>query len=310
MDNIIQLIRTLMGQLEDLRAFVQIAEHQSIGKAAESMGIAKSAMSRKLRLLEERMQTELIVRTTRQWALTESGRQLYERGVGVLTAVDELDDKVRNESSELKGEIRISVPLYFGKAVLSNPLLTFAKDHPAVHLKVDFSDRIVDVVRENYDFVVRIANLPDSSLIARKLCETQHVYCASKEYLASHPPINHLHDMRHHKVIQFGPSQRFKWTAKSPAGKLESVSLTASLNSDDGAFLIEAAEKGIGVTRVPDFMAEAALQCGSLVRVLEQFPPDPRGIYAVYPTTKYLPARTRALLDYIVGEMSQNKLED
>ncbi len=294
-----------MGQLEDLHAFVQIVEHESIGKAAAAMGIAKSAMSRKLRLLEERMQTELIVRTTRQWALTEAGRQYYERGLNVVIAFQELDKTVQSERGDLAGVIRMSVPLYFGKSVLTQPLLEFAEAHPDVHLKIDFSDRMVDVVRENYDFVVRIANLPDSSLIARKLCEAQHVFCASAKYLEASPALNTLHDLQHHKIIQFGPSQRFKWTAKTPTGKMESVSLSASLNSDDGAFLIDAATQGLGVTRVPDFMVEAALKSGELVRVLEHSKPDPKGIFAVYPATKYLPARTRALLDFLVSRVSK-----
>ena len=155
-----------MGQFEDLRAFVQIVEHESIGKAAEAVGIAKSAMSRRLRLLEERMRTELIARTTRHWVLTEAGRQYYERGVDILAALEETEARVRNDSHGLKGTIRLSVPLYFGQAVLSAPLLEFAKLHPEVHLKIDFTDRLVDLIGESYDFVVRISNLPDSSLIA------------------------------------------------------------------------------------------------------------------------------------------------
>ena len=119
-----------MGQIEELRAFVQIVEQESIGKAAEQAGIAKSAMSRKLRLLEERMQTVLITRTTRQWALTEAGRQYYDRGLDIIHAFDEFEAQVRNENLELKGEIRISVPLYFGQISLSSVLLEFADEYP------------------------------------------------------------------------------------------------------------------------------------------------------------------------------------
>jgi len=296
-----------MGQLEDLRAFVQIAEHQSIGKAAEAAGIAKSAMSRKLRLLEERMQTELVVRTTRQWALTEAGRQYYERGQQVLTAVDELDGSIKNDSNVLTGSIKLSVPLYFGKNVLSGPLLAFANTHPAIHLSVDFTDRLVDVVRENYDFVIRIANLPDSSMIARKLCQTQHVFCASQKYLQTNPAIAELRDLQQHNIIQFGTSLRFKWSARAAGGKLESVALKSTLNTDDGDFLLEAAINGLGVTRIPQFLAAPALNSGKLVRVLEHATPEPRGIFALYPTTKYLPTRTRALLDFLATTLSETR---
>lgn len=295
-----------MGQIEDLRAFVQIVEHESIGKAAEAVGIAKSAMSRRLRLLEERMQTELIVRTTRQWALTEAGRQYYERGLDIILAFDEIEAQVRNESRVLRGEIRLSVPLYFGKAVLSAHLLEFAKLHPELHLKVNFSDRVVDVIGENYDLVVRISDLPESSLIAQKLCETRHVFCASTDYLADHPVIETPADLRAHRVIQFGHARRFKWSAKTSGGKDILVPLTSVINSDDGAFLIDAAVQGLGITRVPDFMVQAALETGRLIHILDQYEPKPRGIFIVYPATRYLPARTRALLEFLLARVSSD----
>jgi len=139
-----------MGQIEDLRAFVQIVEHESIGKAAEQAGIAKSAMSRKLRLLEERLQAELITRTTRQWALTEAGRQYYERGLGVIESVDEFEAQVRKDTLGLKGDIRLSVPLYFGQMRLTTPLLEFANNYPDVRLNIEFNDRLVDVIAEHF----------------------------------------------------------------------------------------------------------------------------------------------------------------
>ena len=172
-----------MGQIEDLRAFVQIVEQGSIGKAAEQAGVAKSAMSRKLSLLEKRLQVDLIARTTRQWALTESGREYYERGLSVISSFDELEAQVTNESVALRGEIKLSVPLYFGRANLSSHLLAFCKEHPEVKLNIEFSDRLVDVVDERFDMVVRISELPDSTLIARRLCQTRHVYCASPDYV-------------------------------------------------------------------------------------------------------------------------------
>ncbi len=289
-----------MGQIEDIRAFVQIVEQESIGKAAEQAGIAKSAMSRKLRLLEERMETVLIARTTRQWSLTEAGRQYYERGLGVIHAVDEFEAQVRNEDLELRGEIRISVPLYFGKTSLTAPLLEFAKRYPEVHLNVEFSDRTVDVIGEHFDLVVRITELQDSSLIARKLCQTRHLICASPAYLAETEKITEPRDIQSHRIIQFGSAKRPKWTFTSPGGKDTVVSLNASMNSHDGAFLIDAAEQGLGLVRVPDFMANTSLDAGRLVEILKLYVIRPRGIYIVYPEARYLPHRTRALMEFLM----------
>ncbi len=288
-----------MGQLEELRAFVQIAELESIGKAAEQAGIAKSAMSRRLRMLEERMQTVLISRTTRQWALTEAGRQYYERGSDILHAIDEFESQVRNDNVELRGDIRLSVPLYFGHASLSSHLLAFAKAHPEVRLNVEFSDKLVDVISEHHDMVIRISDLPDSSLIARKFCETRHVFCASPDYIANSAAIKEPHDFQDHRILHFGSAKRPKWTFTTPRGKDIVVSLTASMNTQDGAFLISAAEQGMGIARVPDFLAQAPLKEGRLVQVLKAYQLKPRGIYFVYPTTRYLPQRTRALMDFL-----------
>ena len=292
-----------MGQIEDLRAFVQIVEQGSIGRAAEQAGIAKSAMSRKLRLLEERMQAVLIARTTRQWALTEAGREYYERGLGVITAFDEFEAHVRNENVDIRGEIRLSVPLYFGKISLSSHLLEFSKRHPAVQLNIEFNDRLVDVIDEQFDLVVRISELPDSTLIARKLCQTRHVYCASPEYIANNPPISEPPDIRAHRIMQFGSSKRPKWTFSSPGGKNITVSLTASMNSHDGAFLLEAAEQGLGIVRVPDFLAQSSLETGRLVQLLKPYELKPRGVFIVYPTARYLPHRTRVLMEYLLDSV-------
>jgi DNA-binding transcriptional LysR family regulator len=288
-----------MGQIEELRAFVEIVEQESIGKAAEQAGIAKSAMSRRLRLLEERMQTVLITRTTRQWALTEAGRQYYDRGVDIIHAFDEFEAQVRHENLELKGEIRISIPLSFGHLSLSSHLVEFSNTHPDVRLTIEFSDRLVDVIGENFDFVVRISELQDSSLIARKFCQTHHVLCASPDYLADNSPITQPHDIQNHRIIQFGFSKRPKWTFTSPRGKDITVPLTSFLNSQDGAFLISAAELGAGIVRVPDFLAKTPLQAGRLAQVLDTYKHKTQGIYFLYPTTRYLPQRTRALIDFL-----------
>ena len=293
-----------MGQLEDLQAFVQIVEQGSIGKAAEQAGVAKSAMSRKLKLLEERMQAVLIARTTRQWSLTEAGREYYERGLGVITAFEEFESQVRNDNRALTGEIKISVPLYFGRVNLTPHLIKFAKQHPDVHLNIEFSDRIVDVISEQFDLVVRISEMPDSSLIARQLCETRHLYCTSPAYIADNESIEEPRDLQRHRIIQFGPSKRMKWHFKSAAGKQISVPLSPAMNTHDGEFLIEAAEQGLGIIRVPDFLAQSSIDSGKLMQVLSTYELTPRGIYLVYPTARYLPHRTRALTEYLLEHVT------
>lgn len=288
-----------MGDIEDLRAFAQIVEQGSISKAAQQSGVAKSAMSRKLRLLEDRMQTELITRTSRQWSLTEAGREYYDRGVGLISAFDEFEASVRNENKALRGDIRISVPLYFGKVNLTPHLLNFASAHPDVRFDIDYNDRLVDVINEHFQLVIRISELPDSSLIARKLCETRHIYCASPEYLNHNTEITHPQDLREHRIIQYGSARRPQWRFTASNSRTATVSLTASMNSHDGEFLIKAAEHGLGVIRVPDFIAQTSLDNGHLVQILQPYVLKPHGIYVMYPSSRYLPQQARTLMDYL-----------
>jgi len=291
-----------MGQLEDVRTFVEIVDQGSIGKAAEQAGIAKSAVSRKLRLLEERMQAVLIARTTRQWSLTEAGREYYERGLAIIAAFDEFEAHVRNDNVDLRGDIKLSVPLYFGKVGLSAHLLEFAKQNPAVQLNIDFNDRMVDVINEHFDLVVRISEMRDSSLIARPLCETRHICCASPEYIKSHGHIHKPEDLKGHSIIQFGSTKRPTWTFHASSGKTTDVKLSATLNSHDGAFLIEAAEHALGIIRVPDFLAKPSLDSRRLVQLLTPYAQQPRGIFIVYPSSRYLPQRTRALMEHLLAQ--------
>lgn len=288
-----------MGQLEDLRAFVRIVEHESIGKAAEQAGVAKSALSRRLRLLEDRLGTELISRTTRQWALTPAGRSYFAHARRIISAVEEADAEIANEELETGGEIRISAPQHYGTRVLSDKLVKFGELNPNIHLYVDFDDRFADLIREGYDLAVRISDLPDSSLIAKTIGHTQRVFCASPEYLGSHPTIECPDDLKAHRIIQVGRVGRFKWTFEEKGKKPKQVALTSTFNSNNGEVLLDAARSGQGVVRLPDFIAGDALKNGVLVRVLERWEPAPLPISILYAATHHQPRRVRKLLNFL-----------
>ncbi len=293
-----------MGQMEDLRAFVLIVENESIGKAAEMEGIAKSAMSRKLRLLEERLGTGLITRTTRQWSLTSAGKSYFAHAQRIISALDEADAEIGNEQLDSGGDIVLAAPLHYGTQVLSERLVGFARDHPKIRLNVDFEDRFVDLVSEQYDLAIRISHPADSSLMARKIGETRHVFCASPGYLESASKITQPSDLRDHKIIQHGRAKRFKWRFCPKGERPTEVSLSSDFNSNNGDLLIGAALAGLGIVRVPDFLAETALNTGRLVRVLENCEPPPLQISMVYPATHHQPKRVRMLMDYILENPS------
>lgn len=294
-----------MGQIEDVRAFVRIVEMESIGKAAEHYGTAKSAMSRKLKMLEERLQTELITRTTRQWALTDAGRQYYARAVDILSALDEADAEMRSEKRTLRGEIRLSVPVHYGNCVLAPHLLDFIDANRGVHLISDFTDRFVDLVGEHYDLAIRISRPADSSMIARKLGTSQHMFCASPDYLAEHSAISQPTDLKSHRILSIGHSARFKWSFGARNGKTAGVSLGAAHNTNNGEFLVDAAARGMGIVRLPDFLAKPAIGAGKLAEILPDHRPPPLEVHIVYPASRHLPARVRGLIDHLVDRVNR-----
>ena len=288
-----------MGQLEDFRLFVHIVDNGGISKTAASLGIAKSAISRRLSQLESRMGVNLIVRSARQWYLSEAGKQLYQRASSILLDMDDIYAELGRQNCVEHGNIRISVPLHFGLNVLSAALLEFSTLYPKVHLTVDFNDRMVNLVEERYDLSVRISQLKDSSLISKKIGEISHVICASPDYLNNAEKIKDLDDLKRHQILQFGPAKKFRWSADNSNGKPVNVSLTSSMNSDNGQFLVNAAKQGLGIIKLPIFFVQAELNQGTLVKALENFIHEPFGIYALYPETRHLPRRVRLLLDFL-----------
>lgn len=288
-----------MGQFEDYRMFVQVVESESISKAAAKLGIVKSAVSRRLSQMEDTLGTVLITRTARQWAITDAGQVLFERAIRIIAEVDDTNAILRNEHSVERGPIQIAMPLHFGMDFLSPALLEFARKYPQIHLTADFSDRMVNLAEEKYDISIRISQLQDSSLISKKLGEVAHVFCASPTYLAQAPELHTPQDLKQHKILQYGPSKRFKWVLLDARRREFQISLTSTLNSNNGQFLAEAVKDGQGITRLPEFLVQDALDAGTLVKVLEGYTQHIFGMYALYPETRHLPHRVRLLLDFM-----------
>ena len=214
-----------MGQLEDMSAFVRIVESGSISLAANQLGVAKSAVSRRLTELEERLGVQLLQRTTRQSSLTEAGRSYYQRALQILADVSELNAATSNTKAQLEGVIKIAVPLTFGLQQLAPAINAFAVAHPGLVIHIDFSDRKVDIVEEGFDLAVRIAELQDSTHIARRLAPIQIILCASPAYLKQHGTPEKPQDVKAHRTLQYALMPRSSWTFISPDGKQATVAI-------------------------------------------------------------------------------------
>lgn len=292
----------VMNQFEDMHTFVRIVEAGSITKAAEQLNTVKSAISRRLTGLEARLGVSLLTRTTRTQTLTEHGESYYQQCLRIITDVEETEALLKNAHSALSGTIKIAAPLSFGLKHLHKPIRAFQAMHPNILLDIDFNDRKVDLVEEGFDLAIRIANLEDSTLIAKRISQIKIILCASPDYLAKHAKISHPHDLFHNHVKLHYKSQPDIWPFTSPSGEKTNVKVPQYLVSNNGDFLCQAAIAGAGLIYTPDFICYQAVKSGQLIPILsDHLSQNEIPIYAVYPQTRHLSQRVRQLVDFLAS---------
>lgn len=287
-----------MGQLEDMQVFIRIVEAGGIGKAAEQLGLAKSAVSRRLTELEQRLGSRLINRTTRQSSLTETGSVYYQRALTLVDYVDELNQELIAKDNTATGHLRIAVPLSFALMHLTSAIDDFTKQHTELTIQMDFSDRLVDVVEEGFDLVLRIGKLKDSSLQARKVADIRHVLLASPEYLQQAGEPSRPEDLKQHQYLKYDGSGSNKSLFDSE-GIEYPLNAQVKMSANNGDFLKSMAIAGQGITSLPSFLVWQELAQGRLVRVLDDFHLETTQAYAMYPQNRYLPKRARLFIEFI-----------
>jgi len=299
-----------MGQLEDIQVFVRVVEAGGIGKAADQLNLAKSAVSRRLADMEDRLETKLINRTTRKSSLTEAGQIYYDKALSVLDAVIEMNQMTVTRKASLEGTLRLAVPLSFGLEHLSPALDCFAQAHPNLTLQVDFSDREVDLVEEGFDLAFRITDLKDSTIQARKIAPIRFVLCASPSYLETHGTPQSAEDLKQHKILRYGSKGAENWHLIGPDNKERHLNLPSHLYSNNGSFLLNMAKAGHGIALEPTFIAWEALATGELVPVLTDYHIPMMHAYAVYPQNRFLSQKARAFIDFLVTRFGNNAYWD
>ncbi len=294
-----------MNKLREIECFIAVAELGSFVKAADALGISKAAVSRTVLELEARLGSRLMQRTTRRLSLTEAGTLYLERCKQIVAALEEADDLLSAGAAKPSGLLRINAPLTFGVLHLAPLWPMFMEQHEDVALDITLSDRIVDIIDEGYDMAIRIARLSDSSLVHRKLTSTSLHVCASPAYLDKHGTPRHPQDLARHQTISYSYNQsKDEWQFNGPEGPV-GVRISSRMHVNNGDSCVQAALGGIGITRQPTFMIDQYLRSGQLVPVLADYTSPELGIYAVYPSRAHLPAKVRAMLDFLTGAFEQ-----
>lgn len=290
-----------MDRFENMQAFVRVVEAGSISGAADQLDVAKSAVSRRLKELEAHLGVELFHRTTRRMNLTETGRAFYHQSVRILDDVLEAELAASQAHSELQGMLRVALPLSFGLMHLGPAINDFSQQYPKIEFDLDFNDRQVDLMQEGFDLAIRIANLPDSSLIARRLANIQLVMCASPEYLKRMGVPQTPDDLiKHHCLVYNLLRDADHWSLHDVDNTLMKIKLNTTLKASSGEFLRDAAVNGQGIVLLPSFIVYQEIEKGRLVPLLADYSAAKLAAYAIYPQTRHLSQRVRAFVDFLV----------
>lgn len=289
-----------MDKFAEMSAFAAVVEAGSFVRAADALGLSKTAVSRLVGDLEARLGARLLHRTTRRLSLTPEGEVFLDRCRQVLGDVAEAEAELSSHSGEAIGRLRINVPVTFGLLHLAPLWPAFMALHPKVELDVTLADRLVDLVDEGYDLAVRIARLQASSLVSRQLTSTRLVLCASPQYLSQHGSPKHPAELARHAVISYTLlSMGDRWEFEGPEGVV-SVTVTPRMRTNSGDTCCAAALQHQGLVLQPSFLVGTHLASGALVEVLPHYRSIELGVYVVYPSRKHLAPKIRALTDFLV----------
>lgn len=294
-----------MDRFQEMRVFVAVVEAGSFVGAADALNLSKAAVSRTVSELELRLGVRLLHRTTRRLSLTEEGEVFFARCKDLLAAVAEAEAEVSERRGQAVGALKVSAPFSYGVLRLAPLWGSFMAAHPQIRLDVTLSDRFVDLVDEGFDLAVRIARLPSSSLVSRRLSATRLVLCASPRYLRKHGRPRRPADLAGHAVLAYSLlAAGDTWEFEGPQGP-EPVRVQPLMRSNSGDTCRAVALAHQGIVLQPDFLVGEDVQAGRLVELMPEYRSPELGVYAVYPSRKHLLPKVRRLIDHLAQALGE-----
>lgn len=285
--------------------FISVVETGSFTAAAEKVHLTRSAVAKSIATLEMRLKIRLFNRTTRKVVLTDEGARYYELCKKIMTELSDIESVLHDGQMAVEGRVRISAPVLFGRHCIAPVLRLLINEHQQLNVEAEFSDRVVDVLAEGFDLAIRIGAIADSSsLVARKIGSQRMAIFASPEYLnASGTPLS-IGDLKSHTAILYGRTmQEITWRVIDDDGKTQEVSMIGRELYDDLQVVADSAVKGGGLAWLPRWLGSPYVEAGQLNLVMDSDQVESVNIFAVWPHTKYLPLRTRLLIDKLVVQV-------
>lgn len=289
----------MVDDIESMALFTEVVRCRSFTGAAQAVGIAKSAVSKRIARLEERLGVRLLIRTTRRLALTDEGARFHEHCVALVAAAEAAEASVAGASRAPRGPLRVNAPVTLAQMHLADAIAAFLVRWPAIEVDLSADDRLVDVVEGGFDVVVRVGRLGDTSLVARRLATDRLVVCGAPDYLDARGRPAAPGDLVDHNCLHYARvSRRGEWRFRG-AGGAYVVPVAGNLTTGDGTVLRRAAIAGLGLAVLPLFMVADDVAAGRLELVLDGARRAEIGVFALYASRRQLPARTRLLLDHL-----------
>lgn len=289
--------------LNEISAFISIVQNGGLSRAAESTGIPKATLSRKLAQLESRLGTVLLRRTTRKITLTKAGEEYFNRCSQLLKEIEETEKAVIQEQQAPKGILKFTAPVDTGTYPLAPILVKFMAQYPDIKLDIMYTDRRVDMIAEGFDVALRAGVLTSNTLKAKKIGRERFILVASKTYLKKNPAIKSVKDLNTHRLLGFNPQKdAIEWQLKSPDGK-SNIQVNPCFRTTSLSSTLAMAIEGAGIALIPRFMVMEAIKAGKLEHILENVYSERGEFSLVYPEQRFLPPKVRVFIDFMSDEL-------
>jgi len=297
-----------MDRIRQVQVFIQVMESGNFTRAAEALSIPRSTVSTTIQALEDRLEAQLLQRTTRQVVPTHDGLQFLEAAQTLVDAFEAAESIFRQRPQQAEGRLHVDIPSRIGRRIVIPALPEFLKQNPRVKLEFSMNDRIINMLTEGVDCVVRVGHLPDSELVCKKLGEIEVINCASPIYLAQHGTPNSLDDMGGHILVNYAvnlPALSAEWEYVED-GRQRVMKMQSAITVDNAEAYVASAKAGMGIIQVPKFDVQDDLESGALVQILDAYNAPSLPISLLYPSRRNLPLRLRVFQSWVTELLSKH----
>lgn len=297
-----------MIKADDMVLFVQVVEEGSFSKVAEKLSLTNSVVSKRIARLEENLNTQLLYRTTRKLSLTDAGMVLYEKAKIAQSAFQEAENAVTGYGENMKGNIRITMPAVSAKLILSESIAEFCKQHPDISVELHITNRLVDLIEEGFDLAVRTAELEDSSLIAKRLIDSQWVICATPDYVKQYGIPQTPEELENHEclIYKFDNNSNNVWPLHIDGTK-QLMPVYGRFHSNHLSAIKQATLSDLGIAFLPQALVYEEMQQNILTQILQSFTRKKLGMYAVYPRARQPDQKLKLLIAHLQESLHQKQ---